>query len=363
MCRPNSTVQTQLNTVTPGNNTSDSSVDQLLQAIRKGSFNDIYTVLPYVPGNIIDINIMNILNCCYQSSDIHKLLNFFIESKFYISSYMYESIIITAGRIGDPKMVLTVFEAAVSRNGSTVSLRDTLLHAYRVCDAHQRVISYTYQLFSDNVEITSSQYEDILRTLVCHTEYDSLCEHILSKMKEQKKFLSLPVLSIILNSLEVRSPTLTLLCINQTRYYKENPPLLNLILSREMMKFSEKQNPKGMLEIFKEMSKRGLFPSISEQSRLKRAITLLMKSDYYFDFSKENDIFTQLWCQSWFDTKPITHDTILMFIDLMKHSNRNHSIELYELLQYVLFSFPFPCRSYLRIPFLFPYPHGRLFLI
>lgn len=314
---------------------SESSVDQLLRAIRTGSFNDIYPVLPYVPGNIIDINIMNILNCCYQSSDIHKLLKFFIDSKFYISSYMYESIIITAGRIGDSKLVSTVYETGISKNGSTTSLRDALLHAYRVCDAHQKVISYTYQLFSDNIEITSCQYEDILRTLVCHEEYDSLCEHILGKMKNQNKYLSLPILSILLNTLDIRSPKLTVLLINQTRYNNNNPPLLNLILSREMMKFSEKQNPEGMLVIYEEMSRRELSPSVSEQSRLKRAVSSLMKEGFSFDVSNGDDLFCQLWSQSWLELRIPSDETVNLFLDIIKHSNKNHSIQLHELLKYV----------------------------
>lgn len=316
---------------------AESSVDQLLRAIRIGSFKDIYPVLPYVPGNIIDINIMNILNCCFQSSDIQKLLTFFIESKFYISSYMYENIIITAGRIGDSKLVTTIFEAAEKKNGSTSSLREAVLHAYRVCDAHQKVISYTYQLFSENVEISSCQYEDILRTLIPHKEYDSLCDHILGKMKEQNKFISLPVLSILLNMLDIRSSKLTTLLINQTRYYKENPPLLNLILSREMMRFSEKKSPEGLLTVYKEMALRGLRPSESELSRLKRSISLLMKSNFVFDIPKEDDYFTQIWCQSWLEGKLPGNDTVFHFVDMMKHSDRNHSVELFELFKYVLF--------------------------
>lgn len=278
---------------------------------------------------------MNILNCCFQSSDIHKLLTFFIESKFYISSYMYESIIITAGRIGDPKLVTTIFEAAEKKNGSTSSLREALLHAYRVCDAHQKIISYTYQLFSENVEISSCQYEDILRTLIQHTEYDSLCEHIIGKMKEQKKYISLPVLNILLNTLDIRSPKLTNLFINQTRYHNENPPLLNLILSREMMRFSEKKFPEGMLVIYKEMSLRGLHPSDSELSRLKRSVSLLMKTGYQFDIPQEDDLFTHIWCQNWLGSRLPGNATVLQFVDVMKHSQRNHAVELFELLNYV----------------------------
>ena len=327
----------QLSTL-PTHNPNETCVDQFLRAIREGSFADIYTTLPYVPGNIIDINIMNILNCCYQSSDISKLLRFFIDSKFYISSYMYESIIITAGRIGDSKLVSMIYEASVKKNGNTVSLRDALLHAYRVCDAHQKVISYTYQLFSDNVEITSCQYEDILRTLICHEEYDSLCEHILSKMKLQGKYISLPILSVLLNTLDIRSPSLSILLINQTRYYKENPPLLSLLLSREMMKFSEKQNPKGMIVVYKEMARRGIHPSVSEMARLKRAIALLMKNGESFDIPVGDDVFTSLWCEDWLELRNPSDETIECFIDILRHSNRNHTVEYYELLKYVCYN-------------------------
>lgn len=114
------------------------------KALRSGSINEIFAILPYVPGNVVDINIMNMLNCCYKSSDILKLLDFFAQSKYYISSYAYECVIITAGRIGDSHLVTMLYEAAVKKNGQRMSLVDALLHAYRVCDAHQKVISFTY---------------------------------------------------------------------------------------------------------------------------------------------------------------------------------------------------------------------------
>ena len=248
---------------------------------------------------------------------------------------MYESIIITAGRIGDAQLISTIYEAAIKKNGCTVSLRDALLHAFRVCDAHQKVISFTYQLFSENVEITSCQFEDILRTLICHVEYDSLCEHIIGKMKEQKKTISLPVLSILLNYVDVRSPKLTTAFINQTRYNKQNSSLLNLILSRELMRFSENQFPEGMMCIYKEMSAGGLTPSQSEISRLKRSVAVLMKNGYIFDIPKEDDLFTEIWSQNWLEMNIPTMSSIDNFMNIIKQSKRNQTVQLFELFKFV----------------------------
>ena len=262
-------------------------------------------------------------------------MKYFEQSRYYISSYTYECAIITAGRIGDVKLISSLYSAAVKKNGKTCALRDALLHAYRVCDAHQRLISTTYQLFTDHVSITSVQYEDILRTLVAHSEYDSLCEHIVLKMKEQNRMISLPVLSILLNSLDVRSPRLTVLLINQTRFHNDNPPLLNIILSRELTKFSEKKEPRGMVLIYKEMSRRKLKVNCSELSRLKRVIGELMYSDYFFDISDDDDVFTQLWTQCWLEKNCLSEDDVCSFIEMVHHSKRSHVVELFELFKFV----------------------------
>ena len=308
------------------------------KALRNGSINDVFSVLPYVPGNVIDINIMNVLNCCYKASDIVKLLNFFVESKYYISSYAYECIIITAGRIGDSRLVSTLYEAAVKKNGNRVSLRDALLHAYRVCDAHQKVISVTYGLFSENSEISSIQYEDILRTLIIHSEYDSLCVHIVGKMQEQQRFLSLPVLSILLNSLGTRSPSLAIQLINQTRFHTNDKELLNVILSREMTKCSEQKNPQGMLLLYCEMQRRGILVDDSEASRLKRCIHTLMKQEYEFHVAKSDDVFTRLWSECWLEDNGNECSRIDDFVDRIKHSERSRIVELTALLKHVGFA-------------------------
>ena len=308
------------------------------KALRSGSINEIFAILPYVPGNVVDINIMNMLNCCYKSSDILKLLDFFAQSKYYISSYAYECVIITAGRIGDSRLVTMLYDAAVKKNGQRMSLVDALLHAYRVCDAHQKVISFTYGLFSENAEITAIQYEDILRTLTTHPEYDSLCVHIVSKMKSQNRFLSLPVLSILLNSLETRSPSLSVQLINQTRFQKGDKDLLNVILSREMTKCSEQQNPQGMLCLYCEMQTRGIAIDDSETSRLKRCIHTLMRSGYVFDVPKSDDVFTRLWSECWLEERETSSSNLDDYLDEMKHSERNHMIELAVLLRFVMIS-------------------------
>ena len=118
---------------------------RLSQVLRNGSFEDISKLLPYIPGNVVDINIMSILNCCFKSSDLLHLFSYMVDSKYYLSSYLYECFIITAGRIGDSHLVTTLYESAVKKNGRLTSLVDAVFHAYRVCDAHQKVISYTFQ--------------------------------------------------------------------------------------------------------------------------------------------------------------------------------------------------------------------------
>lgn len=279
---------------------------------------------------------MNMLNCCYKSSDILKLLDFFVQSKYYISSYAYECVIITAGRIGDSSLVTMLYEAAVKKNGNRTSLIDALLHAYRVCDAHQKVISFTYGLFSENSKISSIQYEDILRTLTTHAEYDSLCEHIVSKMKSQNRYLSLPVLSILLNALETRSPSLSVQLIRQTHFQKGDKDLLNVILSREMTKCSEQQNPQGMLCLYCEMQNRGIAIDDSETSRLKRCIHTLMRSGFVFDVAKNDNVFTRLWSECWLEEREKLPSNLDDFLDVMKHSERNHTIEMEVLMRFVM---------------------------
>ena len=304
---------------------------RLSQVLRNGSFEDISKLLPYIPGNVVDINIMSILNCCFKSSDLLHLFSYMVDSKYYLSSYLYECFIITAGRIGDSHLVTTLYESAVKKNGRLTSLVDAVFHAYRVCDAHQKVISYTYQLFSENVRISSSQYEDILRTLTTHKEYDSLCLHIVSKMQEEHRFLSLPILSILLNTIDIRLPALTVGFIRQTRYFNENPPLLNTILSREITKFSEKKQPEGMFEVYKEMSRRHLPLNTSEESRLRRVIGELMKANYSFSVRNDDDLFTRLYAQCWLEQKR----DVAEFAERIKESGRNRSIELFEVFKFV----------------------------
>ena len=304
---------------------------RLSQVLRNGSFEDISKLLPYIPGNVVDINIMSILNCCFKSSDLLHLFSYMVDSKYYLSSYLYECFIITAGRIGDSHLVTTLYESAVKKNGRLTSLVDAVFHAYRVCDAHQKVISYTYQLFSENVRISSSKYEDILRTLTTHKEYDSLCLHIVSKMQEEHRFLSLPILSILLNTIDIRLPALTVGFIRQTRYFNENPPLLNTILSREITKFSEKKQPEGMFEVYKEMSRRHLHLNTSEESRLRRVIGELMKANYSFSVRNDDDLFTRLYAQCWLEQKR----DVAEFAERIKESGRNRSIELFEVFKFV----------------------------
>ena len=317
------------------NNDVESSSLKLSAAIRTGSFREVYALLPHIPGNLIDNNIMGILNCCYQSSDLLTLLEYLEQSKFYLSSYTYECAIVTAGRIGDIKSISLLYSKAAKKFGKTCLLRDALLHAYRVCDAHQRLISMTYQLFTDHVSISSSQYEDILRTLVKHKEYDSLCEHIIQKMKEESKMLSLPVLNILLNMLDVRSPRLTILFIEQTHFLNSNPPLLNIILSREMTKFSEGKSYDGMIQVYKEMSKRKLPVTSSELSRLKRVVGELMNSNYHFDIADDDDTFTHIWSRCWLEQNIKSEDDIGSFVELIRHSTKSQGVELFELLKIV----------------------------
>ena len=68
---------------------------RLSQVLRNGSFEDISKLLPYIPGNVVDINIMSILNCCFKSSDLLHLFSYMVDSKYYLSSYLYECFIIT----------------------------------------------------------------------------------------------------------------------------------------------------------------------------------------------------------------------------------------------------------------------------
>ena len=317
------------------NNDAESASLKLSAALRTGSFKEVYALLPHIPGNLIDNNIMSILNCCYQSSDLMAFLDYLEQSKFYLSSYTYECAIVTAGRIGDVKSISLLYSKAAKKYGRTCLLRDSLLHAYRVCDAHQRLISMTYQLFTDHVNITSSQYEDILRTLAKHKEYDSLSEHIIQKMKEESKMISLPVLNILLNMLDVRSPRLTILFIEQTYFLNSNLPLLNIILSREMTKFSEGKSYDGMIQVYKEMSKRKIPVTSSELSRLKRVVGELMASNYHFDISDDDDAFTHIWSRCWLEQKVQSEDDIGSFAEIIKHSRRNQGVELFELLEIV----------------------------
>lgn len=333
--------------------TSDAS--QFSRALRSGNFDQVAELLPSTPGNVVDINIMNILNCCYKSSDLMHLLDYLVASKFYLSSYMYECLIITAGRIGDSQLVSTLYESAVKRNGRLTSLIDAILHAYRVCDSHQKMISYVYQLFNENVRITSMQYEDILRTLIVHSEYDSLCDHIIGKMREQNRFISLPILSILLNSLDVRSPKLTVALIRQTRFYYKNPPLLNIIFSREIVKFSEKKQPEGVFELYREMSSDHLYLNMSELSRLKRVIGELMQSDYKFAVRSDDDVFTRLYCQCWLEQRCQSSEDISDYVDMIRTSNRNHSIEFFEGLKFVMIDLP--------VEFRFRHIHLYLYLL
>ncbi len=316
--------------------TVTTAASQLSQALHSGSFDKVAELLPSTPGNVVDINIMNILNCCYKSSDILRLLNYLTASKFYISSYMYECLIITAARIGDSQLVSTLYESAVKRNGRLTSLIDALLHAYRVCDSHQKLISYVYQLFNENVKITSIQYEDILRTLVLHSEYDSLCNHIITKMREQNCFISLPILSILLNSIDVRSSSLTIAFIRQTRFSHKNAPLLNIILSREIVKFSEKKQPKGVFELYREMSNEHLQLDLSELSRLKRVIGELIQSGYQFTIRSDDDVFTRLYSQCWLEQRCKSSEDISEYADMIRCSMRNRSVEFFEGLKFVM---------------------------
>ena len=329
-------VQVRLLTSEAISPTATTAASQLSQALHSGSFDKVAELLPSTPGNVVDINIMNILNCCYKSSDILRLLNYLTASKFYISSYMYECLIITAARIGDSQLVSTLYESAVKRNGRLTSLIDALLHAYRVCDSHQKLISYVYQLFNENVKITSIQYEDILRTLVLHSEYDSLCNHIITKMREQNCFISLPILSILLNSIDVRSSSLTIAFIRQTRFSHKNAPLLNIILSREIVKFSEKKQPKGVFELYREMSNEHLQLDLSELSRLKRVIGELIQSGYQFTIRSDDDVFTRLYSQCWLEQRCKSSEDISEYADMIRCSMRNRSVEFFEGLKFVM---------------------------
>ena len=214
---------------------------------------------------------------------------------------------------------------------------DAILHAYRVCNAHQKVISYTYQLFTDKYAITSLQYEEILRTLISHKEYDSLCLHIIEKMKEHNRHISIPILSILLNTLDVRSPELTIALIHQTRFSKQYRSFLNIILSREMTKFSEKSNPRGMIAIYREMSNQRLPLSGSELSRVKRIIGELLASDpeYPFHIREDDHVFSELVAASWLQQYCKTTEDIHVFAQRVRRSNRNKSVELFEGLKYV----------------------------
>lgn len=250
---------------------------------------------------------------------------------------MYECLIITSGRIGDSHLVTSLYEAAVKKNGILTSLVDAILHAYRVCDAHQKVISYTYQLFTDKYAITSLQYEEILRTLIPHKEYDALCLHIIEKMKEYNRLISIPILNILLNTLDVRFPELTIALIHQTRLNNHYRSFLNIILSREMTKFSEKNNPQGMFVIYREMSNQRLPLNCSELSRVKRVIGELLVRDpeYPFHVREDDHVFSGLFTASWMQQYCKTTEDIPMFARRLCRSNRNKSVELFEGLKYV----------------------------
>ena len=250
---------------------------------------------------------------------------------------MYECLIITLGRIGDSRLVTTLYETAVKKNGILTSLVDAVLHAYRVCNAHQKVISYTYQLFTDNYAITSTQYEEILRTLTPHAEYDSLCQHIINKMKEHNRQISIPILSILLNTLDVRSPSLTISLIRQTRFGEHHQSFLNILLSREMTKFSEKSHPQGMFDIYREMSDQHLPLNISELSRLKRIMNELLESDanYPFNIRVDDHLFTELFTACWMQQYGRTSEGVGIFAERVRRSQRNKTIEFFEGLKYV----------------------------
>ena len=150
-------------------------------------------------------------------------------------------------------------------------------------------------------------------------------------MQEEHRFLSLPILSILLNTIDIRLPALTVGFIRQTRYFNENPPLLNTILSREITKFSEKKQTEGMFEVYKEMSRRHLHLNTSEESRLRRVIGELMKANYSFSVRNDDDLFTRLYAQCWLEQKR----DVAEFAERIKESGRNRSIELFEVFKFV----------------------------
>lgn len=114
--------------------------------------------------------------------------------------------------------------------------------------------------------------------------------------------------------------------------------MLNVILSREMTKCSEQQNPQGMLCLYCEMQKRGIAIDDSETSRLKRCIHILMRSGYVFDVPKSDDVFTRLWSECWLEERESSPSNLEDYLDEMKHSERNRMIELAVLLRFVMIS-------------------------